>query len=68
MRVVLEVRDGSLLVYWAGEEIPPREPRDRLATAHRVLRLLAPADVPPDEQPTTHADDSRRRPAPTAPR
>ncbi len=40
--LVLEARDGSLLVHWDGEEFPPRELADRLAVSLRVLRLLAP--------------------------
>jgi len=48
--LVVEALDGSLLVYWDGEEFSPGELRDRLATALRVLRLLAPRDEPePDD-------------------
>ncbi|MBN9523799.1 hypothetical protein J0H58_35695 [bacterium] len=47
--LVLEARDGSLLVYWDGEEFPPRELADRLAVAYRVLRLLAPPDDAADD-------------------
>lgn len=42
--IVIEARDGSLLVYWDGEEFPPRQLADRLAVAYRVLRLLVPDD------------------------
>ena len=42
--LVVEALDGSLLVYWDGDEFAPADLRDRLSTALGVLRLLAPAD------------------------
>ncbi|QDU22670.1 hypothetical protein [Urbifossiella limnaea] len=44
--LVVEALDGSLLVYWDGEEFPPADLPDRLATALRVLKLLAPHAEP----------------------
>lgn len=46
--LVVEALDGSLLVYWDGDEFPPAELRDRLETARRVLTLLAPTDADDD--------------------
>jgi hypothetical protein len=42
--LVVEALDGSLLVYWDGEEFPPRDLRDRLRVAYRMLNLLAPRE------------------------
>jgi hypothetical protein len=47
--LVVEALDGSLLVYWDGEEFPPRELRDRLRVAYRVLDWLAPREEAADE-------------------
>jgi hypothetical protein len=55
--LVLEVLDGSLLVFWDGTEFPPAELHERLSIAHRVLRLLTPVSDPPEDDESSAEDD-----------